>query len=308
MYAFFAYNEGVLTKGKRKMSLDIRWIEDILALDTMKSISKAAEIRFVTQSAFTRRIQQIEMDLGQEILIRNGKNIEFNEVGQVLLSTAKNIKDQLDLTLGLLNKLNTQDKIIKFSVSHSLMSNYFSQVVKFLPEKLKDFHLEIITNNVGEGLKNLKEGGCHFLICYADATLLNALDDSLISHCKLGEMDIIPVCTVEQNYDFEKDKHIPLLMYGAKAYLRKYVDQIVHALDYKILYETDNALDLKELVLQGLGVAWLPKNVVNNEIKQNKLKIVGNASYYSRQEIHILKSKINANPNLQLVWESLTQH
>ncbi|WP_111858509.1 LysR substrate-binding domain-containing protein [Acinetobacter sp. CFCC 10889] len=288
------------------MSLDIRWIEDILALDKMKSISKAAEIRFVTQSAFTRRIQQIEMDLGQEILIRNGKNIEFNEVGQVLLSTAKNIKDQLDLTLGLLNKLNTQDKIIKFSVSHSLMSNYFSQVVKFLPEKLKDFHLEIITNNVGEGLKNLKEGGCHFLICYADTTLLNSLDEDLIAHCRLGEMDIIPVCTVEQNYDFEKDENIPLLMYGSKAYLRKYVDQKIQMLDYKILYETDNALDLKELVLQGLGVAWLPKNVVNNEIKQKKLKIVGNESYYSRQEIHILKSKINVNPNLQLVWESLT--
>lgn len=289
------------------MSLDIRWIEDLLALNEVKSISRAAETRFVTQSAFTRRIQQIELDLGQEILIRNGKNIEFNEVGQVLLSTAKNIKDQLDLTLGLLNKLNTKEKIIRFSVSHSLMSNYFSQVVKFLPEKLKDFHLEIITNNVGEGLKNLKEGGCHFLICYADQSLLNSLDESLIAHRKLGEMDIIPVCTADQNYDFKKDINIPLLTYGSKAYLRKYVDQITQHLDYKILYETDNALDLKELVLQGLGVAWLPKNVVNNEIKLNKLKKVEDESYTFRQEIHILKSKINSNANLQLVWDSLIQ-
>ncbi|NNP71385.1 LysR family transcriptional regulator [Acinetobacter defluvii] len=290
------------------MSLDIRWIEDILALDAMKSISKAAEHRFVSQSAFTRRIQQIELDLGQEILVRNGKNIEFNEVGQVLLSTAKNIKDQLDLTLSLLNKLNTQDKIIKFSVSHSLMSNYFSQVVKYLPEKLKDFHLEIATNNVGEGLKNLKEGICHFLICYADTTLLNSLDSSLIAYHKLGEMEIIPVCTTEQNYDLENDQHLPLLTYGSKAYLRKYVDKIIQPLDYKILYETDNALDLKELVLQGLGIAWLPRNVVNNEIKQNKLKIINDTDFYFTQEIYILKSKINRNPNLQLVWENLIHH
>ena len=74
-------------------------------------------------------------------------------------------------------------------------------------------------------IRRFEPAGVDNVICYADATLLNALDDSLISHCKLGEMDIIPVCTVEQNYDFEKDKHIPLLMYGAKAYLRKYVDK-----------------------------------------------------------------------------------
>ncbi|WP_373867713.1 LysR family transcriptional regulator, partial [Acinetobacter bereziniae] len=38
------------------MTLEIRWIEDLLALDQEKSISKAAALRHVTQSAFTRRI------------------------------------------------------------------------------------------------------------------------------------------------------------------------------------------------------------------------------------------------------------
>ena len=51
------------------MTLEIRWIEDLLALEKEKSISKAAEIRHVTQSAFTRRIQNIEDTLGFQILV-----------------------------------------------------------------------------------------------------------------------------------------------------------------------------------------------------------------------------------------------
>ncbi|MBO6110972.1 MAG: LysR family transcriptional regulator [Methanobrevibacter sp.] len=59
------------------MTLEIRWIEDLLALEQEKSISQAAEIRHVTQSAFTRRIQNIENALGFQILKRYSKNIDF---------------------------------------------------------------------------------------------------------------------------------------------------------------------------------------------------------------------------------------
>ena len=42
------------------MNLEVRWVEDLLTLERERSISKAAEKRFISQSAFTRRIQQIE--------------------------------------------------------------------------------------------------------------------------------------------------------------------------------------------------------------------------------------------------------
>ena len=81
------------------MTLEIRWIEDLLALEQEKSISQAAAIRHVTQSAFTRRIQNIESTLGFQILKRHSKNIDFTEAGQVLLASLKNIKNQLNTTI-----------------------------------------------------------------------------------------------------------------------------------------------------------------------------------------------------------------
>jgi len=37
------------------MNLEVRWVEDLLTLERERSISKAAEKRFISQSAFTRR-------------------------------------------------------------------------------------------------------------------------------------------------------------------------------------------------------------------------------------------------------------
>lgn len=87
------------------MTLEIRWIEDLLALDQEKSISKAAALRHVTQSAFTRRIQNIEEALGFQILKRYSKSIDFTDAGQVLLSTSKNIKNQMNTTINYLEKI-----------------------------------------------------------------------------------------------------------------------------------------------------------------------------------------------------------
>ncbi len=86
------------------MTLEIRWIEDLLALEQEKSISQAAEIRHVTQSAFSRRLQNIENALGFPILDRESKNIDFTEAGQILLATAKNIHNQLSSTITYLEK------------------------------------------------------------------------------------------------------------------------------------------------------------------------------------------------------------
>ena len=79
-----------------------------------------------------------------------------------------------------------------------------------------------------------------------------------------------------------------MLSYSKQAYLRKCVDDIIeNQLNYRILYETDNASDLKELVLQGLGIAWLPKLLVEKEIAENKLKIVEPINFHTYQDVYM---------------------
>ena len=101
------------------MNLEVRWVEDLLTLERERSISKAAEKRFISQSAFTRRIQQIEEMIGAEVIIRNNKNnIEFTDIGRILLVMSKNIEKQVEETAKLI-------KILKMKLNRPFVSALF---------------------------------------------------------------------------------------------------------------------------------------------------------------------------------------
>ncbi|MEG0197921.1 MAG: LysR substrate-binding domain-containing protein, partial [Acinetobacter sp.] len=78
-------------------------------------------------------------------------------------------------------------------------------------------------------------------------------------------------------------------------------------LDYRTLYETDNAGDLKELVLQGLGIAWLPKLLVEKEIAENKLKVVDCNQYNLFQDVYIIRREMAFSNRINYIWNTLTK-
>ena len=291
------------------MSLEIRWIEDLLTLEQERSFSKAAERRFVSQSAFTRRIQQLEQALGYAILERNSRYMEFTDAGQILLATAKSIEQQLNATLALLNNLNRSNEVtIKFAVVHSLSSTFFSKFLRLFPDYIKDFKIELVAANVGEGFKLLKEGACDFLICYSDETKLKAINSDVLTHLKLGDTEIVPVTLIDEdgNKKYDINHRFPLLSYSKNAYLRNLVDQVIsNKLEYRILYETDHANNLKDFVLQGAGIAWLPKITIEEDLLKKKLKIINAREYIIKQQIFIFKNKIRKDDYLKIFWDSL---
>ena len=60
-------------KGKMR----VEWLEDILAVLDTGSLTDAADKRFVTQSAFTRRIKHIEEFVGAELFDRSKKPVKL---------------------------------------------------------------------------------------------------------------------------------------------------------------------------------------------------------------------------------------
>ena len=116
---------------------------------------------------------------------------------------------------------------------------------------------------------------------------------------------ILPVASARDKYEkYSLDQNFPLLSYSKQAYLRKCVDrEIEDKLDYRILYETDNAGDLKALVLQGLGVAWLPKLLVEEEIAENKLRVLD--GYHFFQDVYLIRSKVIYSQRMDYIWNTL---
>lgn len=290
------------------MNLEIRWIEDLIALETEGSISKAAELRCVSQSSFTRRIQHLEDMLGFNVINRDSRYVHFTDAGRILLKTSKTIKTQLDDTLDLLREQQQEQQgNIKIAISHSLIAQFLPKFISSLPSSMQGIHYEVSSVNLWEGLKKLMQGACHFLICYGDEDLIQTLNPQILAHIRLREIQVIPVSLKEGNQaKYDINQPFPLLAYGAETFLKGFVDHKAKDLKYKKLYEADNAQDLRELVMQGLGIAWLPYSIIEKELKAGTV-ITFDPSYRFKNNIYILKHKMNDPENVNHFWDQLLQ-
>lgn len=71
--------------------MNIKHLEHLLALADTGSFSRAAEKLFITQSALSRSIQNLEEELGGLLLDRIGKRNELTPLGQDVVSRARHI-------------------------------------------------------------------------------------------------------------------------------------------------------------------------------------------------------------------------
>ncbi|WP_299661628.1 LysR family transcriptional regulator [uncultured Psychromonas sp.] len=74
--------------------MDIKWVEDFLALVEHGSFTKAAEVRHVTQSGFSRRIRSLECSLGVDLVKRNVFPTTLTNAGEQNIESMKLLLNQ----------------------------------------------------------------------------------------------------------------------------------------------------------------------------------------------------------------------
>jgi DNA-binding transcriptional LysR family regulator len=110
--------------------MEIKWLEDYLALVRHGSFSKAAEARFVTQPAFSRRIRSLENWLGVCLIDRSRYPTSLTEAGQEFLQQAEALKAQIYSSREHLKSLVSDEAAMVVMSQHSL-------AVSILPEWLQ---------------------------------------------------------------------------------------------------------------------------------------------------------------------------
>ena len=71
--------------------MDLHLIENIVAIADEKSITKAAEKRFVTQSALNQQLQKLETELGTPLFRRARGNWQPTQAGEAYLQAARSM-------------------------------------------------------------------------------------------------------------------------------------------------------------------------------------------------------------------------
>lgn len=104
--------------------MEIKWLEDFVTLADTSSFSRAAELRNVTQPAFSRRIKQLESWLGATLISRATMPAELTPAGRNFLPVAREAIRTFYAAREVL-RLPHEPGLIRFAALHTLTVTFF---------------------------------------------------------------------------------------------------------------------------------------------------------------------------------------
>lgn len=262
--------------------METKWLEDFVSLAETRSFSRSAQLRHVTQPAFSRRIQALEAWAGVDLVDRSSYPTRLTPAGATLLAQAVEILGNLQATRNMLRSHQSAgDDMIEFAVPHSLAFSFFPHWLMELRQRFGAIRCRLNALNVHDAMLKLSEGNCDLLVVYHHASQPLQLDPERYEMASLGTemLSAYAKADAKGRPMFQLPGHpgqrIPFLAYGSGAYLGQLVELIVKqadaALNLDALYQTDMAESLKAMALEGHGLAFLPASSVSKELRAQAL-------------------------------------
>ena len=262
--------------------METKWLEDFVSLAETRSFSRSAQLRHVTQPAFSRRIQALEAWAGTDLVDRSSYPTRLTPAGKTMYDQALEMLQSLQSTRSMLRSHVSADKgMVGFAVPHTLAFTFFPSWVSQVQAEFGPFRSRLIALNVHDAVMRLVEGGCDLLIAYHHSSQPFQLDAARYEMVCLGQELLAPYAKPDAQgkplftLPGAPGQALPFLAYGPGAYLGRVTELILKDAGVPVhlerVYETDMAEGLKAMALEGHGVAFLPQSAVRNELQSGRL-------------------------------------
>jgi len=285
--------------------METKWLEDFVSLAETRSFSRSAQLRHITQPAFSRRIQSLEAWAGTDLVDRSAYPTRLTPAGETLYGQALEMLQALQHTRATLRSHTAAGQdVIEFAVPHTLAFTFFPAWLSGLREQFGPIKSRLIALNVHDAVVRLVEGGCDLLIVYHHPSQPIQLDAERYEMVSLGQETIAPYCRPDAQgrplYELpgRAGQPLPYLGYAPGAYLGQVVDFMLKqsgtAAHLDRVYETDMAEGLKAMALEGHGMAFLPCSAVGNEVRAGRLVSAAPPGLSAQQitmDVHLYREK-----------------
>lgn len=283
--------------------MDTKWLEDFISLAETRSFSRSAQLRHVTQPAFSRRIQSLEAWAGVDLVDRTSYPTRLTAAGESFHAQALEILGTLQATRNMMRSHQaTAYDTIEFALPHTLAFAFFPHWLMSLRQKFGPVKTRLIALNVHDAVLRLTEGGCDLLIAYHHASQPLQLSPERYEMLSLGQETIAPYAKADNDgrplfaLPGGARERLPFLAFASGAYMGHLVDQILkdaaQPTYLDVVYETDMAEGLKAMALEGHGLAFLPSSSVRKELRGRKLVLAApSPAYELTMEVRIYRER-----------------
>lgn len=235
---------------------------------------RAAEAMFLTQPTLSARIQALERELGAQLLVRaRGGGVQLTEAGELFLPYALQIVNAYTQAVTAVSTGRTRLMIgTNISISITMLPHVFRR----LHSRHPGLGVELVTNLPGELLKLLRGGECDFLITQSyglpDLTEIPVYRDRISLVVPRGH----PLLSRGTPPDYSQ---VALENIICSSAMQNYWEVILRHFKSRgvtpnVTLVVDSVEIAKNMVLQGLGVAFLPELALEKELTEGSLAVV----------------------------------
>lgn len=301
--------------------MELKWLEDFLSLCDTRNFRISSERRCVSQPAFSRRIKTLESWVGAKLIDRSVQPVELTNAGDMFRPVALEI---VHLAYQSRNNIYTQISSdvgkIRFSTVSTLAQFFVPHWLKELRPLVETESLSVRTDfgGVSDYLDALEDGSVDFFVCYEDPskTIVNYTEkfDSLL----LGTESLVPVSSADSNGkpnwwlpSCKPGTTIPFLHTHAKPSLwpvRHLLENRFGDLKFVPVYESSIATAVRAMVIEGYGVAWIPRSIVADDLEKGRLVRAAEESDEIPLDIKIYRYEPNSEPGTERFWQVLLQN
>ena len=255
------------------ISLDLYRLFYIVAKEG--SISRAANILFISQPAITLQIKKLESELGVSLFTRTKHGVVLTEEGNILFEYIKVAMDNIINGENALSNLKNLDSgIIRIGASTTVSKHIVMPYLERFHEMYPKIEIQIVNSLTTNLLKELRNGNL-------DILFLNLpMDEN-------KDLKIIPITDVhdifvgnKKYFDLTKGKisleelnNYPLLFQkmpsNTRAYLNNYLKS--NNTNLKPQLEVVSYNLIMDLVSAGFGIGYATKEFIKSELEKKEL-------------------------------------
>lgn len=257
----------------------LEWLEDLLAVLETDSLNDAAERRFITQPAFSRRLQAVEEYLGASLVDRSHKPARARPL---LVEQHERIRSLTRDLRTLARELKRQDNMmfeqVVIASQHALTTTLCPELVR-RTSKLVPGGILLRSANFDECQAMLFARQVHLILTYRSRRERRPDSIDFPQELLVATDQLIPVIgnnALDMVDAALATGELPVVAYPSRVFLgRMFALELQPYLADRLFVrrqaETALTLAAMQLALAGIGVAWLPRALAAGDIESGRL-------------------------------------
>lgn len=297
--------------------MDYVWLEDFLALAATGNFSRAAEDRHSSQPAFSRRIRALEEWIGTPLVDRSAQPARLTDAGAYVRGVAQDLVGRTARLPGDARQVAQASSVtLRIASTHALSFTFLPRWLCGLESSLTLGPVTLVSDVLAGCEAHMQQGKVHFVLSHAHARMQGTLDSEEYLSALVGSDQLVPVSrpTSDRQPLHRLGKRVmdtvPVLAYTAESGLGRIVRSVLgrrlEAMPVHLVFTAHLASVLRSMALDGRGVAWLPKSLVDDDLDAGRLVAAADADWSVDLEIRLYRARGLIGRAANGFWESAT--